>query len=128
MTICTSSSKISKKGELFSEKKNNPYQEYPVYETKNFIFRLIKESDAEDLLECYSDPESEKIFNSDNCLNKFIFKTSEEVSECIRFWLKEYEKQYYVRFSIVEKRKNKSIGTIEIFVKKKHMILVEFVT
>lgn len=98
--------------------KKNPFQECPVYETKQFIFRLVEENDAEDLLECYSDPKSAGIFNSDNCNCDFVFKTSEEIKKYIKFWLAEYKMQYYVRFSIVEKESNKAIGTIEIFVKK----------
>ena len=34
---------------------------------------------------------------------------------CIRFWLDEYEKKYYVRFAIIPKMENQAIGTVEIF-------------
>ena len=37
------------------------------------------------------------------------------MKNCIRFWLEEYQKQYYVRFSVVCKSNGKVIGTIEIF-------------
>lgn len=98
--------------------KKNPYQECPIYETDHFVFRLVEEKDAEDLLACYSDPRSAKIFNSDNCISNFVFQTIEEVRKCIAFWLAEYKQQYYVRFCIVEKRRARAIGTIEIFAKE----------
>lgn len=96
---------------------SNPYQQCPVYETEHFIFRLVKEEDAEDLLECYSDSASAKLFNSDNCTSNFIYKSLEEMEACIEFWLDHYNKQYYVRFSIVDKAAHKAIGTIEFFAK-----------
>ncbi|WIV12458.1 GNAT family N-acetyltransferase [Proteiniborus sp. MB09-C3] len=99
-------------------KKENPYQKCPVYETKQFIFRMVDEKDAEDLLECYSDPMSIRLFNSDNCTSKFNYKSLDEMKNCIKFWLDHYSKQYYIRFSIVDKLNCKAIGTIEFFAKQ----------
>ncbi len=82
----------------------NPYDKCPVYESRNFLLRLVEENDAEDLIDCYSDPISAKLFNSDNCTSNFIYKTIDEVEDCIKFWLNEYKDQLYVRFSIVDKR------------------------
>ena len=45
---------------------SNPYKDCPMYETQNFIFRLVSEEDAEDLLACYSDPKAQGLFNIDN--------------------------------------------------------------
>lgn len=98
-------------------KKVNPYQKCPVYETNRFFFRLVRETDDEDLLECYSDQISKKFFNSDNCTSDFVYNTLEEMQSCIRFWLDEYKKHYYVRFSVVDKIMEKAIGTIEFFAK-----------
>ncbi len=98
--------------------KMNPYKECPILESKEFIFRQVRVEDAKDLLECYSDRESVKIFNSDNCPIDFYFDDIIELSKLIEFWLKEYSYEGYVRFAVVEKKSNKAIGTIEIFAKK----------
>lgn len=102
----------------------DPYQVCPSFETEHFFVRLVKIEDAEDLLECYSDPVSNRLFNSDNCMNNFNIQTLEKMKEYIGFWLYEYERKYYVRFSIVNKSTAKSIGTIEFFTRnepeKKH--------
>ena len=96
----------------------NPYEKCPVLETDLFLLRLVEESDAEDLLMCYSDKESLKIFNSDNCPIDFYFESKDELHKLIKFWLREYSEGGYVRFSIVDKILNTAIGTIEIFAKK----------
>jgi RimJ/RimL family protein N-acetyltransferase len=98
-------------------KKGNPYERCPIYVSKSFIFRMVEEKDAEDLLECYSNSESAKLFNSDNCTSDFIYKSLEEMKNCIKFWIDQYNEKYYVRFSIIDKLNNKAIGTIEFFAK-----------
>ncbi len=95
----------------------NPYDKCPVYETGQFIFRLVQEGDAQNLLECYSDPLSAKIFNSDNCTSNFIYRTIDEMKACIGFWLDDYARRAYVRFSIVDKTIQRAVGTIECFAK-----------
>lgn len=100
-----------------SNKKANPYEKCPTYEIDNFLVRLVDEGDAADLLTCYSDPDSAPFFNSDNCMNNFVYQTLDEMKSCIRFWLEEYRNQYYVRFSIIDKKVRKAIGTIEFFAK-----------
>jgi len=98
--------------------RENPYEKCPVYETEKFVFRLVQEGDAQDLLECYSDPASAKLFNSDNCTSNFIYQTIAEMKNCIRFWLDEYKRRCYIRFSIVDKNQKKAVGTIECFAKQ----------
>lgn len=97
--------------------KKNPYDKCPTYETQNFLFRLVEVNDAKNLLECYSDPKSSKLFNSDNCTGDFICNTEGDVAKLIEFWIDEYNIQYYVRFAIVDKNRKKAIGTIEMFAK-----------
>lgn len=99
----------------------NPYQACPVFESERFVYRLIQEQDAIDLLECYSDIAAIPLFNSDNCHNDFEFSTIEEMSSCLRYWLYEYEQQGFVRLSIVEKMSNKASGTIEFFARKESL-------
>ena len=45
----------------------DPYEKCPVYENKNYLFRLVETSDASDLLAVYSDERAMPFFNSDNC-------------------------------------------------------------
>lgn len=95
----------------------NPYEKCPVYETNQFLYRMIEEKDAMDLLECYSDDTAAKLFNSDNCTSNFIYKSLEEMNNCIKFWIDQYHSKYFVRFSIIDKLYDKVIGTIEFFAK-----------
>ena len=93
----------------------DPYEKCPTYETANFTLRLVQLNDAEDLLKCYSDPKAQEFFNSDRCTGDFCFTTTDEVRYCITAWIHAYEKEEFVRFSIVDKSVNKAIGTIEMF-------------
>ena len=72
------------------------------------------------MLECYSDPKAAQFFNSDNCTSDFVYNSVDEVAECIDFWIEEYKRGYYVRFSVLSKIENKAIGTIEMFSKEKN--------
>jgi RimJ/RimL family protein N-acetyltransferase len=94
---------------------NNPYEKCPVFETVNFILRFVEKSDANDLLECYSDVNSQKLFNIDNFPTDCSFNTLDEMNRCIDFWIMEYQSQKYIRFSIMNKVTGKAIGTVEIF-------------
>ena len=94
---------------------NNPYDKCPVFETEYFVLRLIENSDAEDLLECYSDVNAQKYFNADNCTNNFRYKTLDEMNKAVDFWIFAYKNKNFVRFSIVYKLTGKVVGTIEIF-------------
>lgn len=95
----------------------NPYDHCPTLETNHFRLRLVHETDAEDLLMCYSDPKVQCIINSDNCTNDFKYSTVNEMLECIRFWHKEYESGGFIRWSIVDKDSGRAIGTMEMFCK-----------
>ena len=93
----------------------NPYEECPVYETPSFTLRLVQENDANDLLACYSDPKAVANMNADHCTSDFYYTTHEQMRECIAFWLVEYARGAYVRFSIIAKASGKAVGTVEIF-------------
>lgn len=67
------------------------------------------------LLECYSDLSAVKIMNSGRCASDFHYTTTDEMKNCIRFWLGEYAKKAYVRFSIIDKQIQKAVGSIEMF-------------
>lgn len=91
------------------------YAKCPVLETNHFTLRLVRLDDAEDLLTCYSDPESQEIFDAENCTSDFRYQTLEEMNECIRFFLLNYENRGFVRFSIVNKETGHAVGTVEMF-------------
>lgn len=93
----------------------NVYEQCPTYETDSFVLRLVDLKDAPALLSCYSNKEHSKKFNADHCTNHFYFSSLEEMTQCIRFWLDEYKKKYYVRFAVIAKDKNAAVGTVEIF-------------
>lgn len=93
----------------------DPYITCPVYETKDFILRLVRKEDATQLLECYSDQQAVAIMDADNCLNDFYYPTIESMQKAIDFWIMSYENRYFIRFSILEKATEKVLGTIEIF-------------
>lgn len=93
----------------------NVYEHCPMYETESFVLRLVKLEDAEALLKCYSDKETVSKLNSDYCTSDFFYTTKNEMEQCIKFWLDEYEKQYYARLAVIPKSENQAVGTIEIF-------------
>ncbi len=93
----------------------DPYNKCPVYETEKFILRLVNEGDVVDLLECYSNPQAQQFFNSDNCCFGFEYHTLESMENCIQSWIEAYKSRGFIRFSIVNKKLSKVIGTIEMF-------------
>ena len=100
-------------------KNHDVYKHCPVIENESFMLRLVEESDCDDLLEVYSDTKAVPFFNSDNCGgDDFHYTTRERMSEAIKYWLWEYGRKGFVRWSIVDKSANKAIGTIELFRRK----------
>ena len=92
------------------------YKSCPQIESQNYKLRLVRADDCDDLLKVYSDKKAVPFFNSDNCNgDDFYYTTPERMRQAIDFWLREYEKRYYVRFSIIDKKTASVIGTIEIF-------------
>jgi predicted transcriptional regulator YdeE/RimJ/RimL family protein N-acetyltransferase len=91
------------------------YSTCPVYESENFILRLVQRKDADELLGCYSDLSAVQLMNADNCINDFHYTTLKEMHACIDFWLDEYRRKSFVRFSVIDKRDGRAVGTIEMF-------------
>lgn len=95
---------------------NDVYEECPVLENSKYIFRLVEEKDAKDLLSVYSDKNALPFFNSDNCDgDNFYYSTEERMLEAIKFWKWSYDVKAFVRFTIENKIDNNVIGTIELF-------------
>lgn len=95
----------------YKMKKINPFDECPVYETKNFIFRLVNEKDAEDLFTVYTDPITLKHENRDGFSGEWNLNSSDELKNA---WQTEYKNRQFVRWSIISKDTSSVIGTIEI--------------
>lgn len=92
------------------------YAQCPVLENEHYLLRLVREADADDLLEVYSDRNALPFFNSDNCDgDNFYYPTKEKMRDAIRFWLRSYETKWFVRFSVTDKARSKVIGTVELF-------------
>lgn len=96
----------------------NPYEKCPIFESKNYLLRLVDPSDAPALFLVYSDKKSVPYFNSDNCFGDFYCKLLEYVENMINFWLMEYQEKRFVRWTIIDKNINQPIGTIELFNRK----------
>ena len=90
----------------------------PVFENENYILRFVDAADAPDLLLVYSDKNAVPIFNSDNCVDNFYYPSMERMQKAIEFWQREYQKKYYVRWTIWDKNVYHAIGTIELFNRK----------
>lgn len=92
------------------------YKNCPKYENEYYILRMVNTEDKEDLLKVYSDEKSVPLFNSDNCGgDDFYYTTEDRMEQAIQYWLFEYKRQGFVRWAIISKASNESIGTIEIF-------------
>lgn len=97
--------------------RNNPYRSCPSFDTGHFAIRLVEKEDAEDLFVCYGDHVARRLLNNDNC-KPFEF-TLERMPEVVRAWLdRDYARGDFIRFSIVEKKNEKAVGTIEIYDRK----------
>lgn len=93
----------------------NPYLKCPAFRSTRFIVRLVREDDALALLECYADQLAWPIFNSDGLPTKFMYRALPEMEYRIDQWMQDYEKRIYVRFGIVDRDRDKAIGTIELY-------------
>ncbi|WP_052339423.1 GNAT family N-acetyltransferase [Gorillibacterium massiliense] len=93
---------------------SSPFQICPFYEGETLSFSLVKEEDAEELFECYSDPVTKSHMNNDNCGGVWDTPSIDVVRQAIRAWIKEFEVGFFIRWSVTYKPLNQIIGTIEI--------------
>ncbi len=92
------------------------YENCPQFENQKYFLRLVTEDDSRDLLKVYSDKKAVPFFNSDNCGgDDFYYTTESRMKEAIKYWLWEYSRQGFVRWSIIDKDAIEAIGTIELF-------------
>lgn len=106
-------------GTAHENKMINIYEKCPVLENDHYLLRFVEENDVKDLVKVYGDKNALPYFNSDNCFGEnFYYPTEERMLEAIKLWISEYSNKAYVRFSIIDKRENKVIGTTELFNRK----------
>lgn len=91
------------------------YVSCPEFENKRFKLIFIFIEDCDDLLKVYSDKKAFPLFNSDNCGgDDFYYNTHERMKQALDFWKFEYDRKSFVRWSIIDKKDNTVIGTIEL--------------
>lgn len=92
------------------------YVSCPEFENKRFKLRFVSINDCDDLLKVYSDKKAVPLFNSDNCGgDDFYYNTRERMRQALDYWKFEYDRKGFVRWSVIDKRDNTAIGTIELF-------------
>lgn len=92
------------------------YEKCPTFENEKYKLSMVEISDAKDLLTVYSDVQAVSFFNCDNCGGEdFYYTTEQRMEEAIRYWLWEYSRCGFVRWTIIDKHKQTAIGTIELF-------------
>lgn len=92
------------------------YKYCPAFENDKYLLQFVSEKDSDNLLKVYSDLKAVPFFNSDNCGgDDFHYTTESRMREAIRYWIWEYERKGFVRWSIKDKSRNEVIGTIELF-------------
>lgn len=94
----------------------NVYEECPSFENAVFFIRKLEGTDLGDLLKIYSDKKAVPFFNTDNCHgDDFYYTTAERMQQAVNFWLEAYRNGWFVRWSVIDKRADEVIGTIEAF-------------
>lgn len=96
------------------------FEKCPTLENDKLIIRLIEDRDADELLSVYGDKFALPFFNSDNCNgSNFYCRNREDMANTIKYWLMEYhDYRGFVRFSVIDKRLGRVVGTIEMFNRK----------
>ena len=90
------------------------YDVCPVLKSEHFTLRLVEREDAPGLLRVYSDEETVKLCNSDNChYGTFRLDSLEDTLRCIDAWRNEYGLGYFVRWTILAEEE--AVGTVELF-------------
>lgn len=101
---------------IVEQSKPDVYESCPFFEDENFLLRFPTMQDAKELVKVYSDKNALPFFNSDNCHgDNFYYPDEQRMQQAIQFWLDSYESKWFVRWTIVEKKTKKAIGSVECF-------------
>lgn len=94
----------------------DPYITCPTFENDSYLLRLAGPADTLDLLAVYSDEKAVPLFNGDNCHgDDFHYTTLERMQGAMDFWTEAYREKWFVRWTIIDKKTQKAVGTIELF-------------
>lgn len=93
----------------------NPYRQCPTYQNENYRMRFVKQEDANDLLKVYSESKTVALCNCDNCEDNFYYTSKARMEEAINYWIMEYHREGFVRWSILDCTSSTVIGTMELF-------------
>ena len=85
---------------------NSIFKEFPVINTERLILRQLREGDAEELFNYFSDKEVYKY------TDWYGPKSVEHAKKIIDAWNSGYEEGWIIRFAIEDKNTNKIIGTV----------------
>lgn len=96
----------------------NPYENCPIFENEIYLLRLLENADADDLLAVYSDQKAQRLFNADNCTGDFKIDSLECMQRMVSYWLRSYQIQDFIRWTIYDKTIQKAVGTIELFLRR----------
>lgn len=91
----------------------NVYESCPVLHSQHFTLRLVESEDAAALLAVYSNAETIRLCNSDNCTYGFRLENLQQAQACIAAWRQEYAMGHFVRWAILAE--NQAVGTVELF-------------
>ena len=101
---------------VYYEKRKDVYEICPTFEDEKFLLRFSTLQDAKELVKVYGDKNALPFFNSDNCHgDNFYYPDEQRMQQAIKFWLDSYDAKYFVRWTIVEKKTKKAIGSVECF-------------
>ena len=103
----------------------DPYVSCPTFTTEHFTIRLIRQEDSRNLFACYHDKQAVSYMNDDNCDFGFYVDTPEAMEETVKYWIQFYAERAFIRFAIVDTKKQQVIGTIEGFHGKEGVLRVD---
>lgn len=106
----------------------NPYIDCHVTQTESFAIRLIDKKDSVSLFKCYHNKDCVELMNDDNCDFGFYVDTVEKMEETVGYWIDFYNKKYFIRFSIVDRKTQIAVGTIEGFAGDDGVLRVDILT
>lgn len=93
------------------------YKNCPQFENKRYLLRLVCKEDRLDLLKVYSDKAAVPFFNSDNCGgDDFYYKNEARMEKAIDYWLFEYARKGFVRWSILEQKSGRQSEQSNFFI------------
>ena len=90
------------------------FKNCPKVENEKFCLRFSTQEDCEDLLNVYSDEKAVPLFNSDNCNgDDFYYTTLDRMQQAMAFWIWSYEHGCFTRLSIIDRKVDSVVGTVE---------------